>query len=84
MNFIECQSSGLLRKARKHGSLAEQGEFDGTVLSIFQRNEEHGLGAQAMIAEGLLERFPVEEIYAIHNLPGAPLGQVSTRPGQIC
>lgn len=65
-------------------TLAEEGEFDGTVLFIFQPNEEHGLGAQAMIAEGLLERFPVEEIYAIHNLPGAPVGQVSTRSGQIC
>jgi len=54
------------------------------VLFIFQPNEEHGLGARAMIAEGLLERFPVEEIYAIHNLPGAPVGQVSTRIGQIC
>jgi len=65
-------------------ALAEDAEFDGTVLFIFQPNEEHGLGAQAMIAEGLLERFPAEEIYAIHNLPGAPVGQVSTRPGQIC
>ena len=65
-------------------ALAEDAEFDGTVLFIFQPNEEHGLGAQAMIAEGLLERFSAEEIYAIHNLPGAPVGQVSTRPGQIC
>ena len=65
-------------------ALAGEAEFDGTVLFIFQPNEEHGLGARAMIAEGLLERFPVEEIYAIHNLPGAPLGQVSTRTGQIC
>ncbi|AHD01908.1 amidohydrolase [Leisingera methylohalidivorans] len=61
----------------------EQG-FDGTVVFIFQPNEEHGLGAQAMIAEGVLERFPIEEVYAIHNLPGAPAGQVSTRAGQIC
>ncbi len=61
----------------------EQG-FDGTVVFIFQPNEEHGLGAQAMISEGLLERFPIEEVYAIHNLPGAPVGQVSTRAGQIC
>ena len=37
-----------------------------------------------MIDEGVLERFPIEEIYAIHNLPGAPLGQLSTRPGLIC
>ena len=65
-------------------ALVENPDFDGTVLFIFQPNEEHGLGAQATIADGLLERFPVEEIYAIHNLPGAPVGKVSTRPGQIC
>lgn len=65
-------------------TLARSDDFDGTVVFIFQPNEEHGLGAQAMLAEGVLERFPVEEIYAIHNLPGAPVGQVSTRPGQIC
>ena len=59
-------------------------DFDGAVVFIFQPNEEHGLGACAMIDEGVLERFPIEEIYAIHNLPGAPLGQVSTRVGQIC
>jgi len=64
--------------------LAGATAFDGTVVFIFQPNEEHGLGAQAMISEGILERFPIDEIYAIHNLPGAPLGQVSTRVGQIC
>ncbi len=64
--------------------LVKDAEFNGTVVFIFQPNEEHGLGAQAMITEGVLERFPVEEIYAIHNLPGAPVGQVSTRAGQIC
>ena len=65
-------------------ALATDPGFSGTVVFIFQPNEEHGLGAQAMMEEGLLERFPIEEIYAIHNLPGAPLGQVSTRPGLIC
>ncbi|MGB3315811.1 MAG: amidohydrolase [Albidovulum sp.] len=65
-------------------TLARDRDFDGTVVFLFQPNEEHGLGARAMIDEGVLERFPVEEVYAIHNLPGAPLGQVSTRPGQIC
>ncbi|MEO1108008.1 MAG: amidohydrolase [Pseudomonadota bacterium] len=65
-------------------TLVSNTDFDGTVVFIFQPNEEHGLGAQAMIEEGLLERFPIQEVYAIHNLPGAPLGQVSTRPGQIC
>jgi len=64
--------------------LASQPDFDGTVVFLFQPNEEHGLGAQAMIEEGVLDDFPVQEVYAIHNLPGAPLGQLSTRPGQIC
>ena len=64
--------------------LAETQDFDGTIVFIFQPNEEHGLGAQAMIEEGVLSRFPVEEVYAIHNLPGAPVGQVSTRKGLIC
>ncbi|WP_372572403.1 amidohydrolase [Ruegeria jejuensis] len=64
--------------------LAVEGGFDGTVVFLFQPNEEHGLGAQAMIDEGVLERFPIDEVYAIHNLPGAPVGQVSTRSGIIC
>ncbi|MEP2029288.1 MAG: amidohydrolase [Paracoccaceae bacterium] len=64
--------------------LALSPDFDGTVVLIFQPNEEHGLGAQAMIDEGVLERFPVDEIFAIHNLPGAPVGQISTRKGIIC
>ena len=64
--------------------LAADPHFDGTVVFIFQPNEEHGLGAKAMIDEGVLKRFPIEEVYAIHNLPGAPLGQMSTRLGQIC
>ena len=65
-------------------TLAKNPDFDGTVVFIFQPNEEHGLGARAMIDEGFLETFPIDEVYAIHNLPGAPVGQVSTRVGQIC
>lgn len=64
--------------------LAKEPTFDGTVVFLFQPNEEHGLGARAMIDDGVLEQFPVEEIYAIHNLPGAPTGQISTRTGIIC
>ena len=71
----------LLGAAR---TLAGNPGFSGTVVFIFQPNEEHGLGAQAILEEGILERFPIEEIYAMHNLPGAPVGQVSTRPGLIC
>ncbi|CUK07519.1 putative hydrolase YxeP [Ruegeria denitrificans] len=65
-------------------ALAADPGFDGTIVFVFQPNEEHGLGARAMIDEGTLEQFPVDEIYAIHNLPGAPVGQVSTRSGLIC
>lgn len=65
-------------------TLVKDRDFDGTVVFIFQPNEEHGLGARAMIDEGLLEQFPIDEVYAIHNLPGAAVGQVSTRVGQIC
>ncbi|MCD9149614.1 amidohydrolase [Pseudophaeobacter flagellatus] len=64
--------------------LAADPDFDGTVVFIFQPNEEHGLGARAMLDAGLLDQFPMQEVYAIHNLPGAPLGQVATRVGQIC
>jgi len=65
-------------------ALVANPEFDGTVVFIFQPNEEHGLGAKAMIDEDVLGQFPIEEVYAIHNLPGAPTGQVSTRSGLIC
>jgi len=64
--------------------LSQAPDFDGTVIFIFQPNEEHGLGALAMIDEGVLQQFPIEEVFGIHNLPGAPAGQVSTRVGQIC
>ena len=71
----------LLGAAKK---LANDPNFSGTVVFIFQPNEEVGLGAKAMLNENLLERFPMEEVYAIHNLPGAPVGQISTRNGLIC
>jgi len=64
--------------------LAKDPDFDGTVVFLFQPNEEHGLGAQAMINEGVLDKHPIQEVYAIHNFPGAPVGQLSTRTGQIC
>jgi hippurate hydrolase len=61
--------------------LAERGTFSGAVYFVFQPNEEHGRGAKAMIADGLLERFSFEEIYGIHNMPGMPVGAFATRPG---
>ncbi|MBQ0824236.1 amidohydrolase [Microvirga sp. HBU67558] len=63
--------------------LAEDGGFDGTVRFVFQPAEEWGKGALAMLADGLMERFPFEEIYGLHNMPGLPVGHFQTRPGPI-
>ncbi len=58
-------------------------DFNGTVRFIFQPGEETGKGAQAMIDDGIFERFPVDEIYGFHNMPLLPEGLVATRPGGI-
>ena len=58
-----------------------QPDFDGTVYFVFQPNEEHGLGAQAMIDDGLFDRFPMDAIYGMHNMPGRPAGQLAMKPG---
>ncbi len=63
--------------------LAESREFDGTVRLIFQPAEEPGYGAAAMIEDGLFERFPMDEIYGLHNMPGLPAGTIHTRAGGI-
>lgn len=57
--------------------------FNGTVRFIFQPAEEIGKGAFAMMQDGLFERFPVDEIYGMHNMPGMPAGSISTRVGGI-
>ena len=61
--------------------LAEEGGFDGTVRFVFQPAEEWGKGALAMLQDGLMERFPFDEIYGIHNMPGLPVGTFRTKPG---
>jgi amidohydrolase len=73
--------TAMLLGAAHH--LARDGEFSGTVYFIFQPNEEHGRGARAMIADGLLERFAFEEIYGIHNMPGMKLGSFATCAGPL-
>ncbi len=64
-------------------TLARSRDFSGTVRFIFQPAEEHGRGASAMIQDGLFERFPVDEIYGAHNIPGMPAGHIATRTGGI-
>lgn len=63
--------------------LRRERDWRGTVRFIFQPAEEHGRGAAAMMADGLFERFPVDEIYGAHNLPGLPAGHIATRVGGI-
>lgn len=61
--------------------LAESGDFDGTVVFIFQPAEEVVGGGRKMIEDGLLKRFPVEKVFAIHNWPGFPKGHVGVLSG---
>jgi amidohydrolase len=61
--------------------LADEGGFDGCVRFIFQPAEEWGKGALAMLADGLMERFPFQEIFGLHNMPGLPVGHFETRVG---
>jgi hippurate hydrolase len=63
--------------------LAQTRRFDGRVHLIFQPAEEGLAGARAMIDDGLFERFPCDEIYALHNWPALPAGTIATRPGAI-
>jgi hippurate hydrolase len=64
-------------------ALAADGAFDGTVRVLFQPAEEPGRGAQAMLGDGLLERFPIDRLYGLHNMPGMPAGHLLTRAGPI-
>ena len=61
--------------------LAETRQFNGTVNFIFQPGEEGAGGALAMLADGLLERFPSDELFGLHNRPGMPVGHFSITPG---
>jgi amidohydrolase len=63
--------------------LAETRNFDGTAYLIFQPAEEGGGGGKVMVDEGLFERFPANEVYALHNWPGLPPGQMAVRPGPV-
>jgi len=73
-------TAGLLGAAR---ALAAVRDFDGTIHFIFQPAEEHGRGMQAMLDDGLLQRFPMDEAYGIHNMPGIAIGSFATRLGAI-
>ncbi|WP_243612325.1 M20 aminoacylase family protein [Shimia aestuarii] len=63
--------------------LSETRNFDGTVVLIFQPAEEGGAGGKAMCDDGLMERWGIQEVYGLHNMPGLPVGSFATRPGPL-
>jgi hippurate hydrolase len=63
--------------------LAETRNFDGTAVVIFQPAEEGGGGGKAMIEDGLIDRFHIQEVYGMHNMPGLPVGDFAMRPGPL-
>jgi amidohydrolase len=73
--------TAMLLGAAKY--LAETRNFAGTAVVIFQPAEEGGAGGLAMVRDGLMERFAIEEVYGMHNFPGLPLGAFSIRSGPI-
>jgi len=73
--------TAMLLGAAKY--LAETRNFAGAVAVIFQPAEEGGGGGLAMVKDGLMERFGIERVFGMHNLPGLPAGQFALRPGPI-
>jgi len=63
--------------------LSETRNFSGTVVLVFQPAEEGFAGAKAMMKDGLFDRFPVDAIYGVHNMPGVPAGEITVSPGPV-
>ena len=73
--------TSILLGAAKY--LSETRNFDGDVVLIFQPAEEGGAGALAMCQDGLMDRWKIGEVYALHNAPGLPVGCFAIRPGPV-
>ena len=65
--------TAMLLGAAKY--LCETRNFDGTAVLIFQPAEEGGAGGRAMVEDGLMDRWGIQEVYGMHNMPGIPVGQ---------
>ena len=73
--------TAMLLGAAKY--LAETRNFDGTAVVIFQPAEEGGAGGRAMVDDGLMTRWGIQEVYGLHNMPGLPEGHFATTPGPM-
>ncbi|MCF4097722.1 M20 aminoacylase family protein [Maritalea mediterranea] len=73
--------TAMLLGAAKY--LAETRNFDGTVAVIFQPAEEGGAGGKAMVDDGMMDRFGIQEVFGMHNFPGIPVGEFAIREGGI-
>jgi hippurate hydrolase len=73
--------TAMLLGAARH--LARARDFSGAAIVIFQPAEEGGAGAQAMIDDGLMDNFAIEEVYAMHNMPRLPVGAFALRKGPL-
>ncbi len=71
--------TAMLLGAAKY--LADTRNFDGTAVLIFQPAEEGGAGGKAMVDDGMMDRWGVQEVYGMHNAPGLPVGMFATRTG---
>ena len=73
--------TAMLLGAAKY--LCETRNFDGTAVVIFQPAEEGGAGGKAMVDDGLMTRWKIDEVYGLHNMPGIPAGQFAITPGAM-
>lgn len=73
--------TAMLLGAAKY--LNETRNFDGTVVLIFQPAEEGGGGGREMCKDGMMDRWGIQEVYGMHNMPGFPVGEFSIRPGPL-